>query len=180
MTVGNKKEPALPDRSTGILWREIARSTCLDVDWRPIAKSALGSAFLAGLVGGALHVLGKAIEAEMRADAKAARNAGVAGIAPEPTEGGQEASGSTVPPEAEAPSDEADASGEMECVDAVSAEAASLLGVDASASEDEIRAALRSHLASSRLHPDHGGEGEEAKRLIAAKNLLIERARARR
>jgi hypothetical protein len=57
------------------------------------------------------------------------------------------------------------------------AEAAALLRVSLDASEDEIRAALRARLSSSRLHPDQGGDGEEAKRLIAAKNLLAERAR---
>jgi hypothetical protein len=57
------------------------------------------------------------------------------------------------------------------------AKAATLLGVPLDASEDAIRAALRARLSSSRLHPDQGGDGEEAKRLIAAKNLLIERAR---
>jgi hypothetical protein len=56
-------------------------------------------------------------------------------------------------------------------------EAATLLGVSVDAGEDEIRAALRARLASSRLHPDQGGDGEEAKRLIAAKNLLVERQR---
>ena len=53
-----------------------------------------------------------------------------------------------------------------------------LLGVAVDASADEVRAALRARLSASRLHPVHGGDGEEAKRLIAAKNLLIERARA--
>lgn len=61
--------------------------------------------------------------------------------------------------------------------DAEVIEAAAALGVAATATEDEIRAALRAHLASSRLHPDHGGDGVEASRLIAAKNLLIERAK---
>jgi hypothetical protein len=63
--------------------------------------------------------------------------------------------------------------------DSEAAEAATLLGVSLDAGEDEVRAALRAHLASSRLHPDQGGDGEEAKRLIAAKNLLTERARRR-
>ena len=56
--------------------------------------------------------------------------------------------------------------------------AAALLGVADDATADEIRSALRAKLVSSRLHPDHGGDGEDAKRLIAAKNLLIERARS--
>ncbi len=55
--------------------------------------------------------------------------------------------------------------------------AAALLGVALDASIDEIRAALRRKLGASGLHPDHGGDGEQAKRLIAAKNLLVERAR---
>lgn len=61
--------------------------------------------------------------------------------------------------------------------DAEAIDAAAALGVAPFATEDEIRAALRARLASSRLHPDQGGDGVEASRLIAAKNLLIERAR---
>jgi hypothetical protein len=56
--------------------------------------------------------------------------------------------------------------------------AAALLGVSLDASADEIRRALRVKLGSSRLHPDHGGDGVEAARLIAAKNLLIDRVRS--
>ena len=63
-------------------------------------------------------------------------------------------------------------------VDDKIAQAAAVLGIAPDATEDEIRAALRAHLSSSRLHPDQGGDSEQAKRLIAAKNLLIERARA--
>lgn len=57
-------------------------------------------------------------------------------------------------------------------------EAAKLLGVMPSATIDEIRAALRAKLGASRIHPDQGGDAELAKRLIAAKNLLVERAKA--
>lgn len=53
--------------------------------------------------------------------------------------------------------------------------AAILLEVNIDASADEIRRALRRKLSILRLHPDHGGNGVEAARLIAAKNLLIER-----
>jgi hypothetical protein len=56
--------------------------------------------------------------------------------------------------------------------------AAELLGVPLDATEDVIRAALRARLATSRLHPDHGGDGVAATELIAAKNLLVERARS--
>jgi hypothetical protein len=54
-------------------------------------------------------------------------------------------------------------------------EARSLLGVTAFDGPDEIRKALRTKLAASALHPDQGGNGEEATKLIAAKNLLIAR-----
>src|SRR4051812_4153218 len=112
-----------------------------EINWHEVARSAIGSAFLAGLIGGALHVLGKAIEAE------------------------------AIRVSAEAHPVEAVASKEDEA-----SRAASLLGVTLDASPDEIRAALRSKFAESRLHPDHGGDGEQAKELIAAKNLLVERA----
>lgn len=54
--------------------------------------------------------------------------------------------------------------------------AARLLGVSVEATPDEIRAALRAKMADG-AHPDHGGDEAAAKRLIAAKNLLIEHAR---
>jgi hypothetical protein len=41
-------------------------------------------------------------------------------------------------------------------------------------------ARVRTHLSSSGLHPDQGGDGVQATLLIAAKNLLVERARANR
>jgi hypothetical protein len=54
--------------------------------------------------------------------------------------------------------------------------AALLLGVRLDSKPDEIRAALRRRMSEARVHPDQGGDEEAAKRLIAAKNLLIERA----
>jgi hypothetical protein len=56
------------------------------------------------------------------------------------------------------------------------AEAAKLLAIDVDASPDEIRAALRAKMSAGGVHPDHGGDERVAKRLIAARNLLIERA----
>ena len=60
-------------------------------------------------------------------------------------------------------------------------DAAALLGIDLSATVDEIRAAFRERvkceMRSGTFH-DQGGEAtdDQARRLIAAKNLLIERA----
>jgi hypothetical protein len=182
MSTSNDQRPA-PSRPAGINWREAARRTCLDVDWGKVAHSALGPAFLAGLVGGALHVIGKAIEAEMHADAEAARIAAETPPAAtcEDCPDADTAAGADAhrADEGVSASDaEHTADGPPMAVDEKAAEAAALLGVDANASADEIRAALRSHLASSRLHPDQGGDGEAATRFISAKNLLIERARA--
>ncbi len=57
-------------------------------------------------------------------------------------------------------------------------EAANLLGVNVYASADEVRAAFRATVKRDLdLHPDRGGDPENARRLIDAKNLLIERAR---
>ena len=57
--------------------------------------------------------------------------------------------------------------------------AARLLGISLDAEPDEIRAALRMQIVARNLHPDHGGDGEQAKELIAAQNLLLARARER-
>ncbi|PZR67388.1 MAG: hypothetical protein DLM63_06670 [Solirubrobacterales bacterium] len=62
-------------------------------------------------------------------------------------------------------------------------DAADLLGVRVDASPDEVRAAFRrcvkAALATDIGFHDHGGDDTDprAQRLIAAKNLLIERAR---
>jgi uncharacterized protein YbjQ (UPF0145 family) len=133
------------------------------VDWREVARSALGSAFLAGLIGGALHVLGRVIEAEARTAVERMRDAA----------GAVEGDAETAADAGEAPHEEEHEGDDLD----EAAEAARLLGVGLDASESEIRAALRARLTDSRMHPDHGGDGEEAKRLIAARNLLVERAR---
>jgi hypothetical protein len=119
----------------------------LDVDghkrlaWREALRTALESAFAAGLVTGGLYLVSRWMEAERSR---------------------------TVPlvDEGEAESDDEEATA-----------AAQLLGVHPHASADEIRAALRARLSETGAHPDHGGDAEMAKALIAAKNLLVERVR---
>jgi hypothetical protein len=124
-----------------------------DIDWREIAKAAISSAFVVGIVGGALHALGKMLEIE----AENTVEPSVGQVRDADTE----------------PSNRIEQDGNDKDVIA----AATVLGVAPSASETEIRTALRARLASSGLHPDHGGDGIEAAKLIAAKNLLIERLR---
>jgi hypothetical protein len=58
-------------------------------------------------------------------------------------------------------------------------DAANQLGISVDASADEVRAALRQRIAASPIHPDQGGAHAAASRLIAAKNLLCDRARRR-
>lgn len=60
----------------------------------------------------------------------------------------------------------------------IAARSATLLGISVDASEKEIRAALRTRLSASRLHPDHGGDADLTTRLIAARDVLIVRTRA--
>jgi hypothetical protein len=134
------------------------------------------------MVGEAFRMIGTTIERDIvRADAEAAAAARATMPPPPPPAQPAEApdeepADAAKPPRVDTATDETP----VIIVDEKAASAASLLGVDAAATEDEIRAALRARLSSSKLHPDQGGDGEEAKRLIAAKNLLIERARARR
>jgi DnaJ homolog subfamily C member 19 len=63
--------------------------------------------------------------------------------------------------------------------DPETAHAEVMLGVSPDASEAEIRAALRAKLIETRAHPDHGGNAESTRRLIAARDLLLERVRER-
>jgi hypothetical protein len=58
-------------------------------------------------------------------------------------------------------------------------EAAILLGVPLDASVEKIRRACRAKLTRERIHPDHGGNAETAKRVIAARDLLVRRAKER-
>lgn len=66
---------------------------------------------------------------------------------------------------------DAPASGPMPSGDQASALA--ILGVDARASEAEIRAAHRRLLQA--VHPDHGGSAELAQRVNAARDTLLKR-----
>jgi hypothetical protein len=119
------------------------------IDWREVARAAVGPALFVGAVSGGIYILGKLVEAHNARVANASRNA-----------------------EADGAEDEENPTA---AVDAEAVEAAELLGVSVDASANEVRAALRAQLSKRRLHPDHGGDGDDAKRLIAAKNLLIER-----
>lgn len=53
------------------------------------------------------------------------------------------------------------------------ADALGILGLGASASEDDIRAAHRRLLLA--VHPDHGGSAELAQRVNAARDTLLRR-----
>jgi hypothetical protein len=129
-----------------------ASSSDNQIDMRRAVRSTLGSVLFAGLVTGGIYLIAR--------------------IADELDGGLGEPDNEAAPPVADA---EAAAMGEV--VSGENHEAAVQLGVPLDATADQIRAALRSKLAGSRIHPDHGGDGDEAKRLIAAKNYLIDRLR---
>jgi hypothetical protein len=144
---------------------------------------AVEAVLMTGLLGGAMYVLGKVIasNAPVDVDGHDPRSDHYAPfVVMEDSDGGDK---EVAPDEDNAEEvDEAEQEPPVvapSVVDLQLLAAATALGISATATEDEIRAALRRRLASSRLHPDQGGDGEEARRLIAAKNLMMERARAR-
>lgn len=117
---------------------------------RELARDVLGSALFAGLLTGALHLLGRLADA-----ASTRRNSDV-----------------------DAPETANDVEAERD--DYAAEEAARMLGVSVDAGEAEIRGALRAVLIREGLHPDHGGDTDRTAELLDARNLLIERARARK
>jgi hypothetical protein len=57
--------------------------------------------------------------------------------------------------------------------------AADLLGVSLSATVEEVRKACRQKIVAEGLHPDHGGDEERVRKVIAARDLLVERLKVR-
>jgi hypothetical protein len=172
--------PSVLSDSPSITWCRLVSAACLDFDWSQIAADTIQDPRIAAVVAKGLQSLGRYIDGEIKRAEDAA-----AAPPPMPVQSADEADDvddadargpdEQPPPIADSPADDP-----PPVIDERAAAAAALLGVAIDATEDEIRSALRSRLASSRLHPDHGGDGEQAKNLIAAKNLLIERARAAR
>ena len=167
MFTGKAKTPTPSAPDSSVDWRRVGSTACLKCDWTALAKAALGSNELAAMVGEAFRVIGRSIEH----DIARAESAAPPQTPSDPPTSQHRTDDKT--PSVDAPEDDLPV-----VIDAATAEAATLLGVAVEANADEIRAALRARLSASRLHPDHGGDGKEAKRLIAAKNLLIERIRA--
>ena len=161
--------------------RMFLSATFQGVDWFNLTKSAIGPE-MANLVHAALKGIGEKIDEVVIAEAhEAARHAATPSEAPTDAAPSAHAPESSEVASTEDTQEHHDSGPAVEpppVVDVEALKAAEALGVKVDATQDEIRAALRRGLGSSGLHPDHGGDGEEAKRLIAAKNLLIERARA--
>src|SRR5262249_12466679 len=77
----SSEPPAPSAERTGFDWRQFASATCTNVDWTTVAQRALGSATLAMLVGGAVAMIGRAIEADVQAQRiAAARKAAEASV----------------------------------------------------------------------------------------------------
>ena len=167
-----KPEDAAPQRArVGFDWRGLVQAVCTQVDWTTYAQAALDSDAMGAMVGAAVRVLGQVMERAPEAPTRKPKR-------PRKRETRSEAppiEPSPVPPLVDAQEAPPPA---QPIPDRSVVEAAALLGVSIDATEDQLRAALRSRLSGSGIHPDHGGDGEAAKRLIAAKNFLVERARA--
>ena len=180
-----KTQSASPTAESSLDWRRVVSAACLKCDWRALAQAALGSTELSAMVGEAFRLIGQSIERDI-ARANAQATATRAAVPPPlPSEPIESPNADNFDPDhsADAESPRVDASTyetPAVVVDEPAARAAALLGVAVDASVDEVRAALRARLSASRLHPDQGGDGETAKQLIAAKNLLVERARVAR
>ncbi len=139
-------------------------------DWRTTARATLGAAFSIALFGGALYVLGSLLDKPKRQPSS-----------PDET---------TTPPLeprcfTQDTSDDIDETDDVdrdqEVIDEdAERDAAELLGVQLDATIPEIRAAMRARLVETSAHPDHGGSETEAARLIAARDLLVKNAEARR
>jgi len=123
------------------------------LDWDSIGRAVLGSAILAGVASLAFGVISQYWSSQSDGPDSAPR------------------------PRNDEPllNDALSAEADETDIDPEAAEAAALLGVDLEATVPEIRAALRARIISGSVHPDHGGDGEEARRLIAARDLLLAR-----
>ena len=181
MKTRNRVAPSAPPRtdSPSMAWCRFVSAACLDFDWSQVAADTIRDPRLAAVVAKGLESVGRYIQREIdRVEANAVAYAATTTPDPLPENDDDD----PAPPVVDEPSDAAEHHNETPpiVVDERTAAAASLLGVDVGATEDQVRAALRARLASSKLHPEHGGDGEAAKELIAAKNLLVEQARSRR
>jgi hypothetical protein len=177
MTTDNKSQAA------PFPWRELAQAICLRVDWHPIAASALDSELLGGVVGSAVRLLGRVLEADHQRHTRTVDPIASVTADDDPM----------ALPLTEAEHDEQqpqdntiDHDPPAIVVDAAELEAATLLSVQVGATEDQIRAAFRakvkaakaSYIRATALTTDPTDEeSEAAKKLIAAKQLLVERAR---
>ena len=163
--------PGAPPPTT-VSWRDVVLAVCTQVDWKAIATAALDSRPLGEAFGESVVLIANVLVAEGRKPKRkrsppTKQRPTVDAPRPQP------------PPVEDAPP----AVGEAEqskapAVDHAVSEAALLLGLSVEATETQIRSALRKRLSESRAHPDHGGDGEHAKRLIAARDLLLTHVRS--
>ena len=160
-----------------VTWRDVVLAACKQVDWKAIATAALDSPGLGELFGESVILIANVFAAEGRkprrprpSPAKKARRV----IKDSPTEP------PTPKAEAQAPDVETPEVPTPQPVDAAVLTAAAMLDVTVDATEQQIRSALRARLSESRAHPDHGGDGDHAKRLIGARELLLKHVRSQR
>ncbi len=157
---------------TTVTWRDVVFAICTQVDWKTIATAALDSQPLGEAFGESVLVIANVLVAEGR---KPKRDR------PRPPKQARPAVDevrSEPPPPIEPPKVAAAETPTPPAIDPAVAAAAALLDVTVAATEKQIRSALRRRLSESRAHPDHGGDGDHAQRLIAARDLFLNRVRS--
>ncbi len=162
--------PTVPPAA--VTWRDVVFAICTQVDWKTIATAALDSQPLGEAFGESVLVIANVLVAEGR---KPKRDR------PRPPKQARAAVDelrSEPPPPIEPPKVAAAEAARPPAIDPAVAAAAALLDVTVEATEKQIRSALRRRLSESRAHPDHGGDGDHAQRLIAARDLLLKHVRS--
>lgn len=153
-------------------WRDVVFAICTQVDWKTIATAALDSRPLGEAFGDSVLVIANVLVAEGRKPKPDGRRS------PKRVRPAVEEVRCEPPPPIEPPESAAAEAPKAPAIDPGMLAAAALLDVSVEASEKEIRSALRRRLSESRAHPDHGGDGDHAQRLIAARDLLLKQVRS--
>jgi len=131
------------------------------IDWDRVAKAAIGSAVLAGLISGTAQVVGQWLADRARLQQTPQPRTSTR----DDDEGDDDESLSI--------DDALSAAAHDAVVPADVADAAALLGVDPlRATQADVGRAMRARIAKDGAHPDHGGDAHQTRILIEARDRL--------
>jgi hypothetical protein len=132
------------------------------IDWDRVAKAAIGSAVLAGLISGTAQIVGQWLADRARPQQKAQR----------PNTSTRD--DDQTEEDFLSIDDALSAAARGSVVPADVANAAALLNVDPlRATQAEVRRAMRARIANDGAHPDHGGDAQQTRTLIEARDRLL-------